>query len=1350
MSMTKTTGNLLLAMALLLSLTGFAIPATARCSYSVTNIDNSAGLSSNTVKSVCQDRFGFMWIGTKNGLNRFDGLTWSHFQCYDSDLKRGNENIGALYVDESDRLWVGTDRGVYIYDIRSDRFHFLSLKTKEGVGPEDWVADITSDGNGNIWILIPNQGAFKLDCEGERMEFYSVTNHGGDKSRLPQHLVSVKGDIYVATTYQGLYLYDGQKNGFREVGTPETRATLRGRFIDAMCRVDDRHIALAGGPGDICIYDVLTGTLQTRNLSDTGKYVRALLSVGNLLFVGTQSGLFAIDRATGEEHDISREARGNDGISDNMIYSLYSDREGNVWVGTMFGGVSYLQLNGLIFERFSRGTSPRSLSGDLVRGLTATPDGHVWIGYEDGGFGNIDTNTGATGNGYPGLPTELSLTLKSKGNTVYSGLLRNGLYAMEPGKPARHLPIGDGNDEHSVYAVLEDSRGNLWCGLEWGLYVREAGNDTFRDIEEIGFDWISDILEASDGKIWIASMGNGVWVYDPRKQSYRHYAFEENYANGLRSNSVSAVMQDSRGNIWVSTDRGGLSRYVPDSDSFATYGVAEGLPDNVVYDVLEDAKGYLWFGTNNGLVKFDPRAGSVRTFIPRYNDMVKSFNYASAAVGADGRFYFGGKGGVVAFDPMCDSVPSVKPEIYITTMKIGNDVVTPGTDDAPISESLLYLDKIEFPYTRGVISFGVGFPAYSSHNAVTYSYRLLPGDEEWITVTDPANISFVNLVAGDYTLEVKADCGDLTATRSYEMSVLPPWYQTWWAWLIYISIFGGIGYTWWRWYRERQQKELKEQAIMVNISREKELYKNKVQFFTEIAHEIRTPLSLIGSPLEAIDEIGVKDERIERYLKTIRLNTKRLLDLTTNLLDFQQIDREEHSLRFTNVDVNQLVQDIFTRFELTMSLKNKSLTVHLPQKPVMATIDAEAITKIVSNLFNNAMKYSNGKIDISLTADDKRFRLEVASDGTPIEGEDRMKIFEPFYQIERSGHAGGVGIGLPMSATLAKLHGGSLRLADESIMANTFVLEAPLAQEGIMVEVDSNPVKSDYVLEDENGLNRSVAGYSMLLVEDNDEMRAFLNDQLDKSFAVETASNGQEALDLMAEHKFDIIVTDIMMPVMDGYELCRRIKDNPDTSNIPVVFLTAKNDLESKLKALKCGGESYIEKPFSLKFFRQQIMSLLDNRQNERQAFMKKPFFGVSNMKLNKADEEFMNKVIAIINENIADENFSVETVADTFCMSRSSLLRPHQDYLQSLACGADTPDTPQKGRRADPGGEIPHRRCLLHGGHQLVELLQQAVLPAVWRHAEGLREAVPGREQLAAGRHRQARREVAAPIHPP
>lgn len=1231
--------------------------AAPRKSCSISSIDNNDGLSSNNVKSILQDRFGFMWFGTKNGLNRYDGMNIRRYNCYDHELRRGNDNISALF-ERNDTLWVGTDRGVFTYDMRRERFSYLALRNREGVGAEDWVESIYGDSAGNIWVLIPNQGVFRV--RDGVLDYYSVTDHKGDKSKLPQSMTLMGDAVYVGTSFQGLFKYDASVNNFKPVGNPEVRRYLGGKILSCLAQVSGHVILLGTHTGDLSMYDSITGELRPLSFSLSGKqFLRTLLVTGDEIWIGTHNGMYVLDLSDGSETVANAETLGDSGLSDNTIYTIYPDREGNVWIGTLFGGVNYLQRNGLVFERYTKGSSASSLTGKLIRGMAYSPDGYVWIGHEDGGLDRLNVASRQVERD----PLRLNdgagiLMVKNFGGNIYAGRVRNGVAVINrPSTLSETLCRNLQGTDNSVYSVLEDRKGNLWVGLEWGLYVRPAGSREFEEVEEIGYDWISDIYETRDGSIWIASMGNGAWTFDPAGKKFIHHAFDENHSNGLRSNSVSSIMEDSKGRIWLSTDRGGLSRYNPEDNCFVTYSIEEGLPDNVVYNVVEDKLGYLWFGTNNGLVKFDPATARVKHFSSQRGDLMRTFSYNSAVKDDDGRLYFGGLGGVISFDPMKDEKTDSLPPLFLTHLRIGNEEIAPG-EGMPLRENLLFTDELRIPHTGETISFTVASPNYSGHEAVSYCYRLLPNDKEWITINDSRNLSFAGLPSGDYTLELRADNGSSSTIRPYRLSILPSWYESWWAYLIYAMILGGMAVSAWRYYRRRQEREMIKQAKVMSIRREKELYQNKIQFFTEIAHEIRTPLSLIGSPLEAIDEIGVRDERVQRYLSIIRMNTNRLLDLTNHLLDFQKIDAEQHALSFENVDIVALVHDILSRFELTMSLKNKQLEVNIPDTAVVATIDREAITKIISNLFNNALKYSESRISIGFEAQDDVCRLSVSSDGGVIEGEHRLRIFEPFYQIESSGHEGGVGIGLPLASTLAKLHNGSLSLADNSPLSNTFVLELPLRQEGFEPEPEPSAAVAEFVMGEEAGESADTAGYSILFVEDNAEMRDFLSEQLSKSFTVETAVDGVEALEILADRKFDIVVTDIMMPRMDGYELCSRIKENVDRSNIPVVFLTAKNDLDSKVKALKCGGEAYIEKPFSIKYFRTQILSLLDNRKNERKAFLKKPFFSVDNMKLNKADEEFMNRVVKIITDNISDENFTVEAMAEAFCMSRSSLLR--------------------------------------------------------------------------------------------
>lgn len=420
-------------------------------------------------------------------------------------------------------------------------------------------------------------------------------------------------------------------------------------------------------------------------------------------------------------------------------------------------------------------------------------------------------------------------------------------------------------------------------------------------------------------------------------------------------------------------------------------------------------------------------------------------------------------------------------------------------------------------------------------------------------------------------------------------------------------------------------------------------------------------MSLIDLPLEAIEESGLDSPESGHYLKVTRQNTARLLELTSQLLDFQKIEAGKLKLKLEGLDIVELLAYTLDRFEPTISLSGKALERTLPQGAVITVADKEAVTKILSNLLNNALKYSEKSISVGLTLEGDSLLIKVASDGEKISESDKERIFETFYQTDKSQEQkNGVGIGLPLSRSLAGLLGGCLYLDTSDPERNIFVLSLPLkASAQTLVPLNTDGKKDSFVFEEEtNQTPLRACGYHVLLVEDNDGIRNMLNDRLSSSFLITPATNGREALEILSAKRVDAIVTDIMMPEMDGMELCRQIKASPELSHIPIIIITAKNDIDSKVKGLQLGAEAYIEKPFSIKYLREMVVTLLENRRRAREAFARKPFFEAENIPVNKEDEQFMEKALKIIKENMGDEDFNVEALGDKLCMSRSNLLR--------------------------------------------------------------------------------------------
>ena len=658
-------------------------------------------------------------------------------------------------------------------------------------------------------------------------------------------------------------------------------------------------------------------------------------------------------------------------------------------------------------------------------------------------------------------------------------------------------------------------------------------------------------------------------------------------------------------------------------------------------------------------MKFNPDTRAVRVFTVKDGLPNNQFNYNSAIKANDGLFYFGSIGGIIAFNPDKEDNQTMQSSLYFTQLRILNEEVTVDTKNSPLKENIMFTRRLTLPYDMATFSLRVVSPSFGVTSGSMYSYKLEPVNSEWISMSGN-QISFANLPPGTYNLCVKVDTHGQTITKSLEIVITPPWYSSKWAYLAYIILIVAGVMLWFVLYRNHKEKQLRERQHLFAVNKEKELYQNKVNFFTEVAHEIRTPLTLIDAPLEAIEEIGINNSRVQHYLKVTRQNTKRLLNLTGQLLDFQKIDSNRLTFKYENVDISALVNETIDRFEPAMTLKDKELIRNVADEPVIVSTDREAVIKILSNLLNNALKYARRRVKVSLTTDDSNFIIKVTSDGDKISDSEKKLIFKRFYQIDKSNSGeNGRGIGLPLSLSLASLLGGSLELADDGSDGNTFVAILPQNKEGIKHNNKLTVDTSDYLLEEEtNQAKENTGGYTVLIVEDNDNMREFLAEQANMSFTIETARNGKEALEKLAGSHIDLIVSDVMMPEMDGFSLCKAVKADINLSHIPIVFITAKNDLESKIKGLQLGAEAYIEKPFSVKFFRQLIRSLLDNRRRERESFSKKPFFNMDNMHMTKADEEFMNKVIKIIEDNVGEDNFNVECMADILCMSHSSLLR--------------------------------------------------------------------------------------------
>lgn len=1235
--------------------------------YYFSHITSENGLSQSNIKSIIQDSYGFMWFGTKNGLNRYDGTSICTINCDDYVTGKGNHNISALYEDCERKLWVGTDKGVFIYDPVTEIFTSLDIVSNDGLQINNWIAKIRSDNSGNIWIIAPTQGVFRY--KNGKMFHYYITDVERYNLENPQCIcIRKNGEVWIGTNHSGLYLYDEKNDSFRQYISDKDGKSLKSDNIFALCEYGD-CIVVAVHEGELKKYDTCTNTLSLVNAPEVHYSLLRDVACYNdkELWVATQTGLFVINESNSQVTHVTEDPMHPYGLSDKAVCVIYRDREGGMWLGTLFGGVNYSPNPILSFEKYVPLNQANSLSSKRIREIVEDSHGRIWIGTEDEGIDVLDPKTGTVKPvGYDFMVKNNclnTLAMLINGDELWCGSFKRGLSTLQLSSGAmKYYTAEDLNlDEASVYALYKDRKNRIWLGSARGVYMAEPGSYVFKKLVKLGYYWIVDIMEDRDGILWFASLGQGLCRYDILTDEFTYYVNEKDNSNSLSSNTVSSIMQDSKGYIWLSTDRGGICRYDKQTDQFTTYSTKDGLPDDVAYAILEDNSGNLWFGTNRGLVKFNPERREIRVYTRSDGLLGNQFNYKSALKGRDGMFYFGGIDGLVAFNPEQKAKNTIVPPIYITRFSIYDKEVSIHDANSSLEKSIIFTDKIVLSYNQSTISLDFVALSFSSPEANQYMYTMENLDENWIKAGNTHNITYSKLPPGDYKFRVKAvnhDASWKEVTTSIDIIILPPWWLSMWAYVIYVLLFvcsllGGL-----YWYKRRRDKQLEESRKVFEMEKEKELYVAKVDFFTEIAHEVRTPLTLINGPLETILEMDIKEPKVVHNLQVMAQNTKRLLELTRQLLDFRKVGANKFVMDFIMVDINHLLSETVSRFEPTILQKQKTISLSLPEEALNVAIDKEAVTKILSNLLNNALKYSLSTINIELLRDKISFSIRVISDGDRISKDLSQRIFEPFYQIDKKeGSASGAGIGLPLARSLAELHHGSLYL-DADTALNTFVLTLPLNQEQI-IHLKDYMIQDECVQSEESEMtNSDVKEYIILLVEDNIMMQSFISEKLQEDFMVLTALNGVEALDILREQTVDLIVSDLMMPEMDGMKLCEKIKSDIELSHIPFIFLTAKNDLDSKIEGLKAGAEAYVEKPFSYNYLRTQVLTLLNNRRKEREAFSKRPFFPVHKMKMNKADEEFMDKIIGIIHSNITDDNFSVERLAEILCMSRSSLLR--------------------------------------------------------------------------------------------
>lgn len=1221
------------------------------------------GLPQNTVNCIIQDLTGFMWFGTKDGLSRYDGYTFLNFR-HDKDDKNsiGNNFVRSIYQKSVDTLWIGTDRGVYLYHTPTKTFSRFDRQTQDGVFIDKEVNAIQSDKDGNIWFSVDWQGVFRYNADREEFSFYNL-NIVNAWCICIDH----ENSVWIGTHGGGLNRYNKRKDCFETVFT----AKEAGNDIYHLFQDNYNDLIIGTSTG---IKKLSFSNMKIMSMFEQTDYslifVRDIIRKSDYeLYFGTESGIYIYNTKKQRMRNITNEDLDSYSLSDNAIYSMYKDREGGLWIGTYFGGVNYYPPQHTPFERFYPQNKSNSLRGKRIREFQEDRYGGLWIGTEDAGLNYYHPETNKFQHFIPDdKPESISYHnihgLLADGDKLWIGTFMHGLNVMDikTRKVIRkYIKTDDPHSlcDNSIMSMFKDHSGKIWLGTIYGLNVYEPQQDHFTKIDYMGDTFIYDIFQSYDGMVWFASFNSGVFRYNPLTGEWRNFKNEADDPNSLPFNKIISIFEDSRKIIWFSTEGGGICKYNRENENFTSYTTKDGLPNNVVYKLMEDDKGRLWLTTNNGLSCFNPENGYIKTYTMADGLLGNQFNYKSGYKSADGKLYFGCLNGFIVFDPLTFTENDNIPPVVITGFRLFNK----PADNALLKKDIHSHWAIHLKHYQSSFNIDFSTLSYVATEKNQNAYILEGFQQEWVQLTGEHSAGFSNIPHGKYVFKLKGANNDGTWNETptvLTVYIHPPFYKSKMAYAVYvILLFVSIILLTIHLKKKREKKD-REKLKLFEDKKDKEIYNAKIAFFNTIAHEIRTPLSLIKGPVEYILENETTEEELKENLKVIGKNTNRLLDLSNQLLDFRKVEDKGFRLNYIHSDIKQIIQDIYTRFQLSAKQNNRNFELQLPSEKLFADIDCEAFTKIISNLFTNAIKYSDTKIILALeSVNGELFRVKIASDGALIPEEMKEKIFEPFFRIgdeNRNNLKSGIGLGLALARSLAELHNGKLDLDTSSGLTNVFVLQLPIVQSSAFTLQEVETEQEMAASTEEYDLFKNKP--TILLAEDDKEMRAFLYNHLKKTYHVVKAANGRIALDCLQKETIDIVVTDVMMPEMDGLQLCAEIKSNVDTSHIPVIMLTAKADVQSRIEGLDAGADAYVTKPFSTEHLLAQISNIFTNRNKVKQAFINSPDLHAGSIALTKADEIFLGKVTQIINRYLQDETFGVGQLAEEMNMSRSSLHR--------------------------------------------------------------------------------------------
>jgi len=1267
------------------------------------------GLSQSTVLSICKDSRGYMWFGTRDCLNRYDGKS---VKIYRTDLDNpttisAEDYIYTLLEDKQQQLWIGTQNGLNRYIPEKDAFERIIYSPNNPNSISDKIVlSIFADRKGRVWFGT-NNGLSMLENSFSRKfrKFYEKDGLAGNS--VYTVFEDSKGNIWVGTTsgLTKMVLKNGHYTFTTFRHNSANSNSISGNSVKAIVEDQQGRIWIGSETEGLNLYVPTSNSFIRFKYSPllvdglSNNIIRKMMVAKNgSIWVATMNGLNILDPQTKRFKVYRHDSDNRKSLSDNSIKEIYEDEQGSVWIGTMFGGLNVTHRNTIPFTVYKYNKYRNSISSDIISVIEADAQGNLWIGTEGQGLNYLDIKTGlfkkyVNDSRDPGSLSNntIKAIFKDSKNRIWIGLYQGGLelFIPETGK-FKHYPHEPRNPNSLSYgyvsSIHEDHQGRLLIGTSSkGLNIFDPEKGTFTLISDLptkglrlSSSYIRFAYQDAKKNIWVGTP-KGLNLLSPGASQFIVF-FRGNHKTNLQSNQLSCIREDHLGNIWIGSLRGGVSLYHPKTRSFTTYTKANGMASDNIIDLLEDNEGNLWISTDRGLTKFDIRQKSFKNYNITDGLPANEFNINSAYKDKSGKLYFGSYNGLVAFTPRDIKENTLVPKTVFSGLKLFNKPVAINGPDKLLTADISFTKAITFSSDQNIFTIEFQSLNYIQPQRNKYAYKLQGFEKDWNFVNIPS-ATYTNLPSGKYKLLVKGSNNDglwNTTPTSLEICVLPPLWQTWWAYLLYFIIFSALLYFVLRFTQRQQKLESELYYEHLNNERQQELYQMKLDFFTRISHEIRTPLTLIFAPLEKLIRLTKDNPTVNQQVLGIKRNSDRLLRLISELLDFRKIESGNVNLQVSENELVTFCHSIFQTYQGLAEIKNIDYSFNSTEEQLFVYYDRSQLEKVFFNILSNAFKYTpdGGKISFIITKENDRVKVEIADTGIGIPAEVQSKIFTNFYQVKSSSIAAeGWGIGLALVKNIVELHKGEISVFSEPaighksgktslivslLLGSTHFNAEELVHAVVLPKTITDALETEALVQAETtGLETLLEKkYTVQIVEDNDELRGFIVQSLQNTYHILESVNGLEGWETAIENIPDIIVSDVTMPELNGLELCLRVKQEEKTNHVPVIMLTAMASHVHQINGLEAGADVYITKPFSIEVLELNIKNLLKGREGLKQKYMKQIMLSPRKLEMESPDGKFLNKLMQLVEAKMEDPDFNVGSLVEDIGMSQTVLYK--------------------------------------------------------------------------------------------